>query len=94
MVVVGQAITDPISGPSLSFVFCLLALSLTIKPYNCDKCGNGYVNKDNWKNHKCAGRKIMKPFNCNKCGKGYSDKKYLKAHNCGTKRSLILEGSH
>ena len=27
---VGQAITDPISGPSLSFVFCLLALSLTI----------------------------------------------------------------
>ena len=27
---VGQAITNPISGPSLSFVFCLLALSLTI----------------------------------------------------------------
>ena len=29
-VVVDQAITNPISGPSLSFVFCLLALSLTI----------------------------------------------------------------
>ena len=26
---VDQAITNPISGPSLSFVFCLLALSLT-----------------------------------------------------------------
>ena len=28
--VVDQAITNPISGPGLSFVFCLLALSLTI----------------------------------------------------------------
>ena len=32
VVVVDQAITNPISGPSLSFVFCLLALSLTIFP--------------------------------------------------------------
>ena len=29
VVVVDQAITNPISGPTLSFVFCLLALSLT-----------------------------------------------------------------
>ena len=29
VVVVDQPIKDPISGPSLSFVFCLLALSLT-----------------------------------------------------------------
>ena len=33
VVVVDLAITDPISGPSLSFVFCLLALSLTINYY-------------------------------------------------------------
>ena len=26
VVVVDQAITDPISGPSLSFVFCLLSI--------------------------------------------------------------------
>ena len=31
--VVDQAITDPISGPNLSFVFCLLALSLTTRKW-------------------------------------------------------------
>ena len=36
---VGQAITNPISGPSLSFVFCLLALSLTIVVKCCCQIG-------------------------------------------------------
>jgi len=38
VVVVGQPITDPISGPSLSFVFCLLALSLTIIAISLGDC--------------------------------------------------------
>jgi uncharacterized Zn-finger protein len=52
------------------------------KPFECEKCGLKFREKDGLKNHQWTHENGKKPYNCTTCKKGFMRKAFLNRHVC------------